>query len=71
MDKEKNYEIPCDCILIKGKCIIDESFITGENRPILKSELEKNKKNFKIEEDKNSILFCGTKIIEKNIFLFA
>ena len=65
---QKNFEIPCDCILLKGNCIIDESFITGENLPIAKSELERNKiKYFKPnEEDKNSILFCGTKIIENN-----
>ena len=34
-----NWTVPCDCILINGSSIINESMLTGESIPIVKTPL--------------------------------
>ena len=38
---EINMTIPADCILIRGKILVDESSLTGDSLPIHKNELDK------------------------------
>ena len=33
---ENNDKIVCDCILIKGSCLVNESSLTGESQPVFK-----------------------------------
>lgn len=37
-----NGQVPCDCILIAGECIMNEAILTGESVPIIKEALKPN-----------------------------
>lgn len=37
-----NQIVPADCILLKGKLVINESMLTGENVPLTKEALSKD-----------------------------
>jgi cation-transporting ATPase 13A3/4/5 len=41
---ESNTIIPCDMLLIKGSCLVDESILTGESIPITKISAESDNK---------------------------
>ena len=62
---DDGQNIPCDCILLSGSVIINESMLTGESTPILKSHLPKTNVNFNYEENNRYMLFAGTKIVQK------
>ncbi len=58
--------IPCDCILLSGSIIINESMLTGESTPIIKSNLPILKNiPFNDKNDKQYFLYAGTKIVQK------
>ena len=62
---EDGQNVPCDCILLSGAVIVNESMLTGESTPILKTHLPKNNNSFNYEEDNKYMLFGGTKIVQK------
>eukprot|EP01080_Neovahlkampfia_damariscottae_P001121 gene1121-10635_t len=57
--------MPCDAILISGQCIVNESMLTGESIPIVKTVLESKDEHFS-EKMKINTLFSGTEIINSN-----
>ncbi|XP_074955040.1 putative cation-transporting ATPase 13A4 [Phalacrocorax aristotelis] len=67
--KEDKTLLPCDAILISGQCIVNESMLTGESIPVMKTHLPQAD-NFKpwrmycAEDYKKHILFCGTEVIQ-------
>ncbi|KAH9286492.1 Manganese-transporting ATPase 13A1 [Echinococcus granulosus] len=59
--------IPCDLLLLRGTCIVDESMLTGESIPVTKEPVESltNMKPIDFgEDDKMHVLFGGTKIVQ-------
>lgn len=59
--------IPCDILLIKGSCIIDESTLTGESVPQMKEPIEEvldDDRHLDLNQDKLHILYAGTKILQ-------
>ena len=62
--------MPCDIILLNGNCVLNESMLTGESIPVIKSSLPHNSNIYNInEEGKQSTLFAGTKCIETRFFM--
>ncbi|ORX61100.1 hypothetical protein BCR36DRAFT_408082 [Piromyces finnis] len=62
--------LPCDAILLKGDCIVNESMLTGESMPINKIPIKDEElKNLDFETDDvveklgNCCFFAGTKIV--------
>uniref|UniRef100_A0A4X2M375 Cation-transporting ATPase n=1 Tax=Vombatus ursinus TaxID=29139 RepID=A0A4X2M375_VOMUR len=62
-------QLPCDAILIDGGCVVNESMLTGESIPVIKTALPKvgDTVPWKLcgqEDVKRHILFCGTEVIQ-------
>ena len=62
---EDGLALPCDCILVSGTVIVNESMLTGESTPIIKIHIPNTSVPFDPQVDKKFILFAGTKIIQK------
>ncbi|MEE6526715.1 hypothetical protein FKM82_027505, partial [Ascaphus truei] len=65
----KRFFLPCDCILLRGSCIVNEGMLTGESIPVTKTPLvfAENATPWKVqsgEDYKRHILFCGTEVIQ-------
>ncbi|GAA5951154.1 hypothetical protein JCM3765_002402 [Sporobolomyces pararoseus] len=64
--------IPCDLLLLRGSCIVNEAMLSGESTPLLKEsiELRTPTETLDIEgQDRNSVLFGGTKVLQSTTSL--
>jgi cation-transporting P-type ATPase 13A2 len=63
-------QVPCDMVLVQGECVMDESSITGESIPVVKTALPvTGGDSSKIrDQNKSNVIFGGStfqKLVEK------
>ena len=61
-----NCLMPCDVVLLTGSCIVNESMLTGESVPVIKSCLTQSSEKYDPREydtAKKYTLYSGTKVI--------
>nr|XP_019046656.1 cation-transporting ATPase 13A1 [Kwoniella bestiolae CBS 10118]OCF25586.1 cation-transporting ATPase 13A1 [Kwoniella bestiolae CBS 10118] len=59
--------IPCDLLLLRGTCIVNEAMLSGESTPLLKESVELREGSDRLDmngADRNSVLFSGTKALQ-------
>ncbi|CAN9515694.1 unnamed protein product [Ophioblennius macclurei] len=56
--------LPCDAALLAGECLVNESMLTGESIPVLKTSLPAADRIYNSESDRRHTLFCGTQLIQ-------
>lgn len=57
----------CDAVLLNGTCVVNESMLTGESVPVIKTHLPQPQdvtEIFDVEAHKRSTLFNGTKVVQ-------
>jgi P-type E1-E2 ATPase len=59
----ENVNMPCDLILLTGSCIVNESMLTGESIPVIKSSLPFTNDVYDPDTDTKYTLYGGTKVI--------
>ena len=58
-----NMILPCDLIILTGSAIMNESMLTGESVPIIKTALPYTDDIFNFQTDSKYILYSGSKVI--------
>ncbi|XP_054464832.1 cation-transporting ATPase 13A2 [Anoplopoma fimbria] len=56
--------LPCDAALLAGECLVNESMLTGESVPVLKTPLPTGEGRYSSETERRHTLFCGTQLIQ-------
>ncbi|KAM6217621.1 polyamine-transporting ATPase 13A2 [Rhynchocyon petersi] len=61
--------MPCDAALVAGECMVNESSLTGESVPVLKTALPEGPLPYCPETHRRHTLFCGTLILQARAFV--
>ncbi|XP_020951081.1 probable cation-transporting ATPase 13A2 isoform X6 [Sus scrofa] len=61
--------MPCDAALVAGECVVNESSLTGESVPVLKTALPEGPVPYFPETHRRHTLFCGTLILQARAFV--
>nr|XP_033484312.1 cation-transporting ATPase 13A2 isoform X1 [Epinephelus lanceolatus] len=56
--------LPCDAAVLAGECLVNESMLTGESVPVLKTPLPAGKGRYSSETQRRHTIFCGTQLIQ-------
>ncbi|XP_051515898.1 polyamine-transporting ATPase 13A2-like isoform X2 [Myxocyprinus asiaticus] len=56
--------LPCDAALLEGECMVNESMLTGESIPVMKTSLPVSGATYSPESQRRHTLFCGTHLIQ-------
>ncbi|XP_049627916.1 polyamine-transporting ATPase 13A2 isoform X1 [Suncus etruscus] len=60
--------MPCDAALVTGECMVNESSLTGESVPVLKTALPQAPVPYCPEMHRRHSLFCGTMVLQARSF---
>ncbi|NXM82924.1 AT132 ATPase, partial [Oenanthe oenanthe] len=64
--------LPCDAALLTGECMVNESLLTGESVPVMKTPLpaggQAGSSRYCPEEHRRHTLFCGTQLIQARAY---
>ncbi|XP_053308201.1 polyamine-transporting ATPase 13A2 [Spea bombifrons] len=65
--------LPCDAVLLSGECMVNESLLTGESVPEMKTPLPDSPLSasavYSPEDHRRHTLFCGTQVIQAKSYL--
>ena len=61
---KSNDFVPCDCLILEGECIVNESNLSGSLDIFKKKSLENNNEQFNYELSKVNILYHGMKVVK-------
>ncbi|PKU28092.1 hypothetical protein llap_21604 [Limosa lapponica baueri] len=65
--------VPCDAALLTGECMVNESMLTGESVPVMKTPLPAGSQAagtlYSPEEHRRHTLFCGTQVIQAKSYV--
>ncbi|XP_063144149.1 polyamine-transporting ATPase 13A2 isoform X6 [Rattus norvegicus] len=61
--------MPCDAALVAGECVVNESSLTGESIPVLKTALPEGPQPYCPETHRRHTLFCGTLVLQARAYL--
>ncbi|KAJ8016642.1 hypothetical protein DPEC_G00009360 [Dallia pectoralis] len=56
--------LPCDAVLLAGECMVNESILTGESTPVMKTPLPAAGGRYSAEAQQRHTLFGGTQCIQ-------
>ncbi|XP_044277054.1 probable cation-transporting ATPase 13A5 [Varanus komodoensis] len=67
--ESQKLSLPCDAILLEGSCVVNESMLTGESVPVVKTALASADSSVPwqqhgMEDYRRHVLFCGTEVIQ-------
>eukprot|EP00866_Antonospora_locustae_P000858 jgi/Antlo1/858/1969 len=64
--ESSGIQVPCDLVLLKGTCAVNEAMLTGESIPFTKEDISERNGNEVLcyKADKRHILFGGTEIVK-------
>ncbi|CAD6192928.1 unnamed protein product [Caenorhabditis auriculariae] len=62
--------LQCDCVLLNGAAIVNESMLTGESIPITKVALtdDGHDEFFSITKHNKSVMYCGTQVLQTRFY---
>ncbi|XP_055521214.1 polyamine-transporting ATPase 13A3-like [Leucoraja erinacea] len=68
--------MPCDAVLVTGTCVVNESLLTGESVPVMKTSLPEPGRGvgaapeevYSVEAHKRHTLFCGTAVVQTRFY---
>ncbi|XP_074074397.1 polyamine-transporting ATPase 13A2 [Macrotis lagotis] len=63
--------VPCDAALLSGECMVNESMLTGESVPVMKTPLPSGPTPYSSEEHRRHTIFCGTLILQAKAYMGA